>query len=80
MNTHAEEMEELVHICESIDSDEEGTVVKAALTLSEKPGVSEEVRSLAIDAMLVAQHDYLGEFKSKAHLLEAVHALRDQRG
>lgn len=69
---------ELIRICESIDIDEEGVVVKAALALGEQPGVSDEVRSLATDAMLIAQHDYAGEFESKEQLLDAVRALNTQ--
>ncbi len=71
-------IEALIGLCESIDFEEADAVVNTALLLSERSGVSEEIRSLAIDAMLIANHDFEGEFKSKEQLLAAVRALRTQ--
>lgn len=74
MNPH-QELVTLEGICQRIDVGDANTVVRDALALSEQAVIPDEVRSLAINAMLIAQHDYVGEFASKEELLAAVGAL-----
>ena len=48
----------------------EDELVRAFIAFDELEEAPEELRSLAIDAMLVAEGDTKGEFKTKEELLE----------
>jgi hypothetical protein len=73
-----QQIAELEALCRQIgEIDGEGeTAIERALALSEGENTHPAVRSLAIDAMLVAEGDFTGEFHSTAELLSAVERLR----
>ncbi len=71
------ELDELEAIIKRINIDPDDDLRKAVAELSHREGVSPEIMSLATDTMLVAEHDYLGEFQSKEKLLGAVLELRE---
>ncbi len=52
-------------------------LVHEFLRYNEREGAPDELRSLAIDAMLVAEGDTAGEFKTKEQLLEKLQELKD---
>lgn len=50
-------------------------LIREFLSYEERGGIQEELRSLAIDGMLVAEGDTAGEFKTKEQLLEKLQEL-----
>ena len=53
----------------------EAELVRNFLRVNSDRNVPEEIRSLALDAMLVAESDSQGEFKTKEELLEKLQEL-----
>lgn len=74
MPASSEKLEKLIRKIGERPSDE---LVRAFLAYHEKEPAPADLKSLALDAMLVAEGDTAGEFKSKAELLERLRKLED---
>ncbi len=70
-----ESLEKLISRIGKVDA---ATLSEQAVAMSQDMTLHPSVRSLALDAMLVAQGDFNGEFESTAELLEAVKRLQEE--
>lgn len=61
-------LKEIEYLIDNIGIKKEDELVRAFLNLSEEKDVDPELQSFAIDAMLVAEDDFYGEFKSVEEL------------
>jgi hypothetical protein len=58
-------------LVQAIDILPEDDLVPCFMMISDQKGVSEHITSFALDAMLVAEHDFEGEYTSKKEVLQA---------
>jgi len=71
------QIERLRVLCEQIGQIDEKELRDTAVAMNEDMTLHADIRSLALDAMLIAQGDFNGEFESRAELLSAVEKLKE---
>lgn len=73
------QIDALEALCLQIGETDEAKLSQLALAMNEDERFHPTVRSFALDAMLIAQGDFNGEFQSKEELLLVVQRLRKSR-